>query len=218
MPLLQKSVEARREASGSGSISWISKEKNIAAPAVLLVSWPDRLRLEIQDPLGGVLALLILNGDQFWWYASDQKEILSGKAAKMREAMNLPFGSQDLIRAFLGRPDVAKWKGAAIGNSARLTGPDSEEYLAWSDRLNEPTEWRQVFSSGQKIHVSFEDYLIGFGASYPSKVRMESWRKDRRELTISWVWKDWQPQVSDEKKFFQIPQEQHFGRPIKALP
>lgn len=216
---VQKNSNQRSDASGTGSITWISKDKNVAAPAVLLVSWPDKLRLEIQDPIGGVLALLVINGENFWWYASDQKEILTGKAGKMKEAVGIPFEAQDLVRAFLGRPGVEKWADAKLlGNSAKLETPLWEEELQWSDRLNEPTLWRRVFKTGARVQVLFEDYNVRFGASYPSKVRIESLQKDRRDLTISWVWNDWQPRVPSEKKLFQIPQEQVFGRKIKALP
>lgn len=197
----------------------MSDDKNVAAPGILLVSWPDKLHLEIQDPVGGMLALLVMNGDHFWWYSSDQKEITTGKLESMKAVVGLPFEAQDLVRAFLGRPGVEKWKaGQIVEHSSTLQVGSVSEFLEWSDRLNEPTVWKRMFPNGQRIEVLFEDYLDRFGASYPSKVRIASLLKDRRQLTISWVWKDWQPRVPGEKKLFQIPQEQHFGRKIKALP
>lgn len=189
----------------------------MAAPGLVLAEWPDRLRLEVQDPLGGMLAVLVVDGAKFWWYASDQQEILMGPLERLGEAAGLPFTGKDLVRAFLARPEIERWSSGRMSDAHEAVSGDGKETLAWSDRLNEPLLWTRELPS-RRIVVHYEDYANRFGASLPEKVRLESVRGKDREHTISWVWRDWQPVVNNGKKLFQIPQEQHFGRKIKVLP
>ncbi len=213
---IEANAEKRVAISGTGSISWIGKGKSLAAPGLVLVEWPDKLRLEVQDPLGGLLALLVLSKDSFWWYSSDQKEILTGPLQELG-AVGLPFSAADLVRAFLARPDMRLWQKGLLVGQQEIRSIEGKDILLWSDRLDEPLEWRHE-EKNARVVVFFEDYANRFGASFPEKLRLESVRGKEREHTISWVWRDWQPMVQNGKKLFQIPQEQHFGRKIKTLP
>lgn len=163
------------------------------------------------------MALLVVDTEAFWWYASEQKEILTGPVARLGEAVGLPFSSSDLVRAFLARPGAERWLAGRLSGAQEATIDATKESLSWSDRLNEPQEWRRPHKGGAVV-VHFEDYATRFGASFPEKIRLESVHGKERLQTISWVWRDWQPVVNNGKKLFQIPQEQHFGRKIKTLP
>lgn len=189
----------------------------MAAPAVLLVSWPDKVRLEVQDPVGSTLALLVVNQGKFWWYSSDQKEITVGKIEKLG-TLGLPF-AQDFVRVLLARPDISQWNGAQGAGAKRLrqNQDGSQEVLEWSDRLEEPLVWKRLFPSQEQYAAEYEDYQIRYGASFPGRIRLTQ-KKDRRQNVLTWVWKDWAPTVPTQTKLFQIPQEQRYGRKIKVLP
>lgn len=214
---VRENTEKRSAVSGTGSISWVDPERNVAAPGVVLAEWPDKFRLEVQDPIGGLQALLILNGEKFWWYASEQKEIVTGPVTHLGRVVGIPFSSQDLVRGFLARPAVARWYEGELRDTHSAVIEPGPEILEWSDRLNEPVEWRRE-AGNRSVAMHFEDYVVRFGASFPEKVRLESVKNGEREQTISWVWREWQPTVQNGKKLFQIPQEQRFGRKIKTLP
>jgi hypothetical protein len=217
---VKKNSEARVAMSGMGSVGWKSKEQNIAAPAVLLVEYPYKLRLEVQDPVGGMRALLIVHGEQFWWYSADQKEILTGPVSRLGDALGMPFRAEDLVRAFLARPGVERWIGHPADReerSATLEKDGVTEVLKWSSRLDEPLYWSKVMAD-RRIQAEFSQYDHRFGVSYPKELRLTGARVNESERMISWVWRDWEPRIPEDKKLFQIPQEQRFGRPIKTLP
>jgi hypothetical protein len=70
---------SNREAfTASGSISWKSPKQNIAAALILAVENSGNVRMEVLDPLGSRLALLILTKDQFWWESNDSELAYTG--------------------------------------------------------------------------------------------------------------------------------------------
>ena len=219
--LVRKNTEKRQKISGSGAFSWVTQDKNLAAPGIVLAEWPNKLRLEVDDPLGSILVLLIINEDKFWWYNNDDPYIVTGPLSRLQESAGIPFQANDLVRAFLARPKVLELdRVKASGNtSASVDYTNGErEGMDWSGQNLEPVKWTKVRPKAQRIEINFEDYEIKFGASFPKKVKLEKFNGPDKAQLLSWTWNDWQPQISAPAKVFQIPQEQHFGRKIKSLP
>lgn len=216
---MRANAEKRSVISGSGFFSWKDKQTNIAAPGVLLVSWPDRLRLEVQDPIGGTQALLVVNGESFWWYSAQEKEIFTGRVARLQQALGFSFMAQDLVQAFLARSDFSlNWMGDDCSYCVQAVEKGLRQRLYWSDRLNEVVEWEKNFSGRRRGVVSWEDFMLRLGVSFPRKTRLDSYVNGELEQSISWVWNEWQPSLVNDKNLFEIPQKERFGRKIKILP
>ncbi len=176
--------------------------KSVTVPAVLLALWPNQLRLELQDPVGGMLALVVVNGKEFWLYQRERPYILTGPLGKNPFSL-LPRGSaEDLLRIFLARPPIREQR--------------SSEKITWDEKMQEPLVWSRKEKRGA-LSASYEDYEFREGARYPTKLRLSSPGEDGRMQEVILVWKDWKPSVPSGQKLFQIPQQQTFGRKIKAL-
>ena len=80
-------------------------------------------------------------------------------------------------------------------------------------------DYKATMATGYAASAAFyEDYEFKSGLHYPTKIRLIGPGPDGKESQILLAWKDWEPSVPAEKKLFQIPQQQTFGRKIKALP
>lgn len=176
--------------------------KSVTVPAVLLALWPHQLRLELQDPVGGMLALVVVNGEEFWLFQKERPYILRGPLAKIPFPL-LPRGSaEDLLRVFLARPPIREQR--------------SLEKITWDEKMQEPLAWKREVKGGA-VSASYDDYEFREGARYPTKLRLSSPGSDGGMQEVILVWKDWKPSVPSGQKLFQIPQQQTFGRKIKAL-
>lgn len=202
--------------SGTIRITQTVEGKSVTIPGVLLVSWPGSLRLELQDPVGSVLALLLVEGDRFWLYQQNRKENLTGPIAKLPTGFSLPFVAEDLVRVILARPDLEKFKSApSEGNRAELA--KGQETLSWSGDRFQIQEWVKKIPGAPLSRASYEEYASRSGALYPTKLRLTSGAGEKSERSALVVWVDWEPKVYD-KKNFQIPPSRDFGRKTKALP
>lgn len=192
--------------------------KSITVPGVLLVGWPDRLRLEVQDPVGSLLALLVVNGDRFWLYQQDRKENLTGPLQLLPRGAFPQISHEEILRLFLAKPDLEPFKDARVTDStATTTVAKVRQSLTWARKGAELTAWKFDFPDGASASVEYEDYSFRSGAHYPTKIRFSRNEGDR-ENAVQILWNEWESLVPKEKKLFQIPQEQQFGRPTKALP
>lgn len=202
--------------SGTIRITQTVEGKSVTIPGVLLVSWPGSLRLELQDPVGSVLALLLVEGDRFWLYQQNRKENLTGPIAKLPTGFSLPFVAEDLVRVILARPDLEKFKSApAEGNRVELA--KGQEALSWSGDRFQIQEWVKKIPGAPLSRANYEEYASRSGALYPTKLRLTSGAGEKSERSALVVWVDWEPKVYD-KKIFQIPPSRDFGRKTKALP
>lgn len=193
---------------------------SVSTPAVILVEWPDKVRLELQDPVGGMLALLVLNGDRFWLYQSERPELLTGPVKKLPFGMIPKVSAEELVRLLLARPYPDRMRQGKIGSGQSVFRDQRlRETVRWNEDDSEPSEWRQAASAANNVvNAIYEDYAFQSGLHYPTKIRLETTGPDGKEKHILLVWKDWEANVPKEKKLFQIPQQQTFGRKIKALP
>jgi hypothetical protein len=202
--------------SGTIRITQTVEGKSVTIPGVLLVSWPGSLRLELQDPVGSVLALLLVEGDRFWLYQQNRKENLTGPIAKLPTGLSLPFVAEDLVRVILARPDLEKFRLVpAEGNRAELA--KGLEALSWSEGRFQIQEWMKKIPGAPMSRANYEEYASKSGALYPTKLRLTSGVGEKSERSALVVWVDWEPKVYD-KKNFQIPPSRDFGRKTKALP
>jgi hypothetical protein len=201
---LIRNSEKRDAVSGNLLVTTELEGKSVTAPAVLLAAFPDRLRLELQDPVGGVLALLVLNGDRFWFYAHDRAEILTGPVRDLPPGLLPRLSAGDIVRFFLARPYADRLRRARLESGmAEFQG----ETVRWDGNLAEPSAWSVGDAS-----ATYEDYEFRSGLRYPTRIRLAG---GSRAVTLAW--KDWEPSVPGEKKLFQIPQHETFGRKIKEL-
>jgi hypothetical protein len=212
---LAKNGAKRDAVSGNLLFTLKDKGKDVTFPAVLLVAFPDKLRLELQDPVGGILVLLVLEGDRFWVYQRDRAEILTGPLKSL--PASLQISSFDAIREFLARPDGDHLARSELrAGEAVFRGPNGVvETVRWTDGFAEPSEWA-TRHAGRESSARYEDYEFKEGVRYPTKIRLAgSDSAGKHEALL--VWKDWAPGVPKEKKLFQIPQQETFGRKIKVL-
>lgn len=189
----------------------------------MLAEFPDKLRLEIQDPVGGILGLLVLNGDRAWLYLHDRPEIYTGPAERLPLGLFPRMKPEELVRIFLARPYAEHLRHSDLANDrATYHSGDLLETVLWSDSLAEPGEWRQARVGKGGSSALYEDYAFHAGVRYPTKIKLavKDAQDNERDLTL--VWKDWEASVPQSdpkgKKLFQIPQQETFGRKIKALP
>ena len=199
---MMKNAAKRSAMSGELLVTSELDGKSVTIPAVLLAQWPDKFRLELQDPVGGMLTLVVVNGGSFWLFERGRKEILTGPLKKIPFPLLPKGGAEDLLRLFLARPDPARGRKGDV--------------LEWDDELREPLAWKRT-EAGARASAVWEDYEFRDGARYPTKLRLSGPAADGKSREVLLVWKDWQPSVPSEQKLFQIPQQQTFGLKIKAL-
>ncbi|HEY8278871.1 MAG TPA: hypothetical protein VIH99_04565 [Bdellovibrionota bacterium] len=203
----------------------------MTVPVILMAEWPDKFRFELQDPLGGTLALLVLNGEQFWLYQRERPEVLTGHILKLQFSP-FPFSAaKDAAGIVLAHPPFE------IDRSISPVHPEVEltegRAVAHLNTIRQTATWDGDFQltgyaltiegtslDGRVINeAKYEDYEFKSGSHFPTKMRVSGGSAvvgKKQEATI--VWKDWELSVPNEKKLFQIPQQQTFGRKIKALP
>ncbi|MFX6334777.1 hypothetical protein ABTF54_19125, partial [Acinetobacter baumannii] len=80
---LVRNVEKRSAVSGNLLATTDLDGHSVTTPAVLLVEYPDKVRLELQDPVGGILALLVVNGPKCWLYVHNRPEIFMGPVDRL---------------------------------------------------------------------------------------------------------------------------------------
>jgi outer membrane lipoprotein-sorting protein len=190
--------------------------KSVTVPAVMLVQYPDKLRLEIQDPVGSTLALLIIQGERFWLYQKDRRENLTGPLSAIPSEVRFPFNAEDLTRVFLARPYWSAFEGMAVGEGFKVSRATKtgRETLAYDSRELTPVSWRSESKGFSAATAAFEEFEARDGARYPTRIRLSANAGGKSVLV---VWKDWQPSVAKTKNHFEIPPSQDFGRPTKAL-
>lgn len=215
---LIRNSEKRAAVSGTVMVTTDLDGKSVSLPGVLLAEFPDHLRLELQDPVGGILVLLVLNGDRFSLYRHDRAEVLNGPLAKLPAGLLPHISAGDVVRVFLARPNVEHVRRserqdhqAVFRDGARL------ETLLWDGDFAEPSEWRQSVAGQGGTSALYENYEFKSGLRYPTKIRLAGAGRDGQKREILLAWKDWEPSVPTAKKLFQIPQQENFGRKIKEL-
>lgn len=201
--------------SGTLFVTAKSGEDKPTAPAVMLVEWPDKVRLELQDPVGSTLSLLVVNGDRFWFYAKNLPEIVTGPLRRLPARLAMAAGGEEFVRGLLARPPLESWTDPVLeGKEIQRANGDR---VVWSSRLGEPEKWTAVKPKGVVDTFEYEDYETKSGISFPKKIRVTHLNEAGESELAVFDWRDWQPFVPQEKKLFQIPQQQTFGRKIKAL-
>jgi hypothetical protein len=204
--------------SGTVRITHTAGGKSITVPGVLLVDWPDRLRLELQDPVGSLLALLVVNGDRFWLYQSNRKENLTGPLSRLPSGISFPFVASDWVRVFLARPGFSDFRSAtATGAKAEIQTKEGSQSLAWSPDRFQIQEWMKKIPGLPVCVARYEEYTSRSGRLFPTKLRLISGLGEAGERSALVEWTEWEPQVFN-KKLFQIPPSKDFGRKTKALP
>ncbi len=218
---LTESARSREKASGSGSVVWKTAKRNIGASGILVVDWPDKMRFEVQDPLGGMVAFLVFSGDEFWSYREEAAVAHRGKFSKntkWRQILPLPLSAQDYLRILLARPPVEKASIEYLSTKSRakLTYPGSArmDYLAWSRLRDEPSLWRLKWGNGDQIEARYEDYKVVSGKYYPMKVRVRYIRRGKERLTLIWRWKDMEAYLPKVGRLFAVPPK--WGKRIRT--
>lgn len=200
---------------GTIRITQAENGKSLTAPGVLLLQWPDKLRLEVQDPVGSTLFLLVIEGGRFWLYNQERKENLSGPVKSLPTGVSLPFNSEDLVRVLLARPRLEAFTRAVVkANSAEATTGKTKEFLRWDASRYQPEEWSREPAGQAAVTARYEEFAAKGGVLYPTKIRLN--RENQRSALV--VWDEWETTIDGEKKLFQIPPSRQFGRPTKALP
>ena len=176
-----------------------------------MIDWPDRMRMEVQDPLGGMVALLVLNGDDFWTYNEEEGVAWIGDMTqpKVNRVLPLPLNSEQYLRILLARPKLeeAEVKYTKEPNSAWLgyPGKSRRDFLRWDPTNEQPMLWRIEFGKWYYIEVKYSDYKDRAGVPYPTKIQIRYVKQDRTRLILVWRWQELRtflPRISD---VFEIP-------------
>jgi hypothetical protein len=178
------------------------------------MEWPDKLRLEINDPLGNRRALLLVNGDNSWWEAENDPILYSRHGLK--PLLGLPYSGKELVRAFLARPDLADWVMSDEGEG-ELVFRRKQERLVVSGRLSEPELWSTELDDHQTIRIDYENYVARNGIDFPGSVRL-AWASPQQEKnSLLWNWGDFSPSVPENSTLFQIPPPNSKARTVKSF-
>lgn len=218
---LEKNAAKRTAVSGTLLLTSELSGKSVTVPAVLLAQWPDKFRLEVQDPVGGLIALVVVNGGSYWLYEREKAEILTGSVKNIPFPLIPKASSEDLVRYFLARPYMDRVRRGELGDSRSVLREQAvRETVEW-DNGPEPILWQRL--SGDRIlhKVEYENYEAKEGLRFPAKMRLTGASGDGRLRQVLLIWKDWQvsvPSIPKMQMLFQIPQKQTFGRKIKVLP
>lgn len=216
MDALLKPAALRTQMSGTGLITQTRRGKSLTAPAVILLQYPDKMRIEVQDPVGSTLRLLIIDGPTFWLYQNNAKVNVSGPLSALPAEFRFPFSAEDLVRVFLARPRWENFRDVLAEDGPKVGAKTSFGYeeLRWDPSALTPSEWTDSFGNGRMVTARFEEFEAREGARFPTKIRLV---EPAQDTSVLLVWKDWQPSVPQDKKLFQIPPTRDFGRPTKAL-
>jgi hypothetical protein len=123
------------------------------------------------------------------------------------------------VRIFLARPYSEHLRHSElVKDSALYQEGDLRETVLWNDSFPEPGEWRQSRVGKGGSSALYEDYAFRSGMRYPMKIKLAVKDSENNERDLTLVWRDWDASVPKEKKLFQIPQRETYGRKIKALP
>ncbi len=201
--------------SGTGFISWKTKQENIAAPGVLILEAPDRLRLEVQDPAGGVHALLILNGTRFFWFSAKDPTNLVGPVSRLRAITSVALSGEYLVRALSAnilpngfRPIDNGWergRGGVVEKVSETSAGDLEEWSA------------ENLENGWRVNASYEDYAVRFGVSVPQVIKVALFERGQFKSALTWKWTDLRFEGAADDKLLQIPSGRAFGKLTKQL-
>lgn len=213
---LQRLVTAgkkRTKASGAGSVVWKSKARNIGARGVLILDWPSRLRLEVQDPLGGMVAFLVIAEDEFWSYREEAGIAWRGSigASESKRLLPIPMSGEDYLRVLLARPPVEAAQVKYVSNqsnSAQLTYaefPERVDYLEWDLANEEPVRWILEWKDTRKVEVFYSDYRPVAGTRFPGKISILYSVGDIERLQLIWRWSDLEAYLPKVGDLFTIP-------------
>jgi len=215
---LEKNSSQRQAISGNLLITSEHNGSSVTLPAVLLAQYPDKFRLELQDPVGGLIALVVVNGDRFWLYQKERKEINTGPVKKIPFPLLPRSSAEDLVRIFLAKPYIDRIIRSEISDDRSIfEAANSRETVAWASN-HEPILWTLEKKGKKQSSAIYEDYEMKSGIRFPTKLKISGVGEDGRYRSALLVWKDWDASVPSEQKLFQIPQPQTFGRKIKVLP
>jgi hypothetical protein len=197
--------------SGTVKFTQETEKGSVTLPGTLLLQWPDRARLEVQDPFGGVQLLLLIERENFWLYRSDWRENLQGKVKDFTKVAALPVRGEEFLPVFLARPELKGWKLV----DEELRGP-RQERIRWDARYQLDT-WSFPLGDAGEAEARYLDWQAQGGVLYPTKIQF-SWKRAGGNRKVQLQWDDWQPEVPNRPELFAIPPRQTFGRPTKALP
>ena len=202
LQILRENLSQRKNFAANGSITVVNKAKNSSAGALFFVENPGILRMEVQDPLGAVHALLILNQDQFWWFDSHKNKAWTGDTRKAR--LPLPLNAEDFISLMLAQPEINE-------NIIKLI-PGEVEYRSNRNRIEkihwnrdfEPEDWEFLIDANRTVKVQYPEYMHSNGRRLPAVVIAEIMLNGELEYKFSWRAREFSP-FQKNKNLFQIP-------------
>ncbi len=196
---------------GSVKFTQETDSGSITLPGTLLLAWPDRARLEVQDPFGGVQLLLILDQGKFWMYRSDWKENLQGQVKEFPLLSSLPVRGEDFLPVFLARPKLTDWR----AEEDFFESPRKEK-VYWDSRY-QVERWVHPLRDQQQAEVRYGEWVSKSGTLFPTKISFR-WTAPGKSRSVQLQWDEWSAESSPRAELFQIPPKQSFGKTTKALP
>ena len=209
---VREMAERRERGAGTGSVSWKTRRRNVSANGVMLLDWDGRkLRLEVQDPIGGMIALIVLDDDRFWSYVEEEGEAVTGPMdhPDVRKVLPLPLSTEDYLRVLLARPRFADldFKYGKKPNSALLHYPGDErrDYVEWDPATEQPLRWHIRWRNRRYIEVEYSDYEPVLGVPFPNTIRIHYAYGRRSILRMTWRWRGLEGYIPEGSQAFRIP-------------
>ena len=204
---LQANIEARSIASGSGAVTLKTPRRSVSASGILVVDWPRGLRLEVQNPLGGTVAFLVMDETEFWSYTEEEGVAWRGKvnAPHSRRFLPLPLAPQDFFRALLARPALDEASLGPKDHTLVLQRNGRRETISWDPVNDQVLRWRLEGEEGAYVDAEYGDYFLKSGQAFPRKVRLSYFQKGSEKFRLSWHWHDLETYLPAISNPFSIP-------------
>lgn len=197
-------------------MSWKTAQDNIAAQGVLIIEGPERMRLEIQDPVGGTQALLILNGERFFWFMAEAAHNWAGPVAKLHKVATVSLSGEQLVRVLLGSPNLSGFVSKSEGEWEKETEVAKEHIFANSS--GELGVWNIAKkNTAWTMHASYENYAVRSGVSVPYLTQIELLESNKLKSRFVWKWNDFRFEGATNDALLRIPSGAFLGKPTKVL-
>jgi hypothetical protein len=173
-----------------------------------VVDWPNGLRLEVQNPLGGTVAFVVIDQTDFWSYSEEEGIAWRGRvnAESSRRFLPIPLVPQDFFRALLARPDLEGVQPGKKEFSLDLSLKGKQQTMIWDPMNDQLTLWR-IEAKGKEAYVEAEysDYFLKSGQGFPRRVRLSYFQNGKENFRLVWQWHDLETYLPAISNPFSIP-------------
>lgn len=199
----QTRVTVLSKISGKLNVRYSGKKQSVSGRGRILVQGPQKVRLELRDPLGRLQYVLTLDGkDMVAYYPSQKTAYLDDRAGTeyLREFMGIDVSLSELESLFVGiipplspRNAFASWDWDPEAGYYRgvLDQTKGQKVTAWVDGEHGALRDLELDSAAEKIRVHYSDFSSCCGGTeavpLASTVAIEL---ERSKVSMEVEWQD----------------------------